>query len=477
MCKDERMGRYAVSRALGHSITGKASNNDYCLAVLALALTHGSRIVKADAEAALCQVARIGTHILHFTSMANTLRGWGSALKRSVAAWYLNKSVDDLAYHVAKYTQRDGWSHRDVLRLCHPKATSEEQNDLFAYICKGTIVPTLPTIILAKETLKLTESIQDAVKFIEAYNLPRECVPTPLLASAQVWEALSKKFPLGAAVRNLNQMTIKGVLKPFDTATSEMAARINDAENIRKARLHPMGLMFATKTYSEGKGDRGSLTWTPLPVITTALEQAFYKSFDSVEKSGKRFLLGIDISGSMSSSMIRGSNVSCRDASIAMALMTLRAEGDGNTMAIAFDHATKRSGRYPSYGRREEAGVRIITDLSSDLRMRDFGKVGGHWNGGATDCSLPMLYAIENNLKCDAFVVYTDNETWSGGIHPHVALKKYQAYSGIQAKLIVVGMTATEFSIAEPGNPDMLDVVGFSPDTPAIISAFARGEF
>ena len=92
-----------------------------------------------------------------------------------------------------------------------------------------------------------------------------------------------------------------------------------------------------------------------------------------------------------------------------------------------------------------------------------------------TDCALPMVYATEKGLKIDTFVVYTDNETWAGAIHPHQALAEYRRKSGIDAKLIVVGMTATEFSIADPTDPGMLDVVGFDAAVPSLISEFARG--
>jgi 60 kDa SS-A/Ro ribonucleoprotein len=85
-----------------------------------------------------------------------------------------------------------------------------------------------------------------------------------------------------------------------------------------------------------------------------------------------------------------------------------------------------------------------------------------------------MIYAKENKLEVDAFVVYTDNETWCGGIHPVQALNNYRQASGIDAKLIVVGMTATQFSIADPNDPGMLDLVGFDASCPAIMSDFVR---
>jgi len=86
---------------------------------------------------------------------------------------------------------------------------------------------------------------------------------------------------------------------------------------------------------------------------------------------------------------------------------------------------------------------------------------------------MPQLDAIKR--KVDAFVIYTDSETWAGGVHPAQALRDYRRASGIDARLVVVGMVANDFSIADPSDPGMLDVVGFDTATPQLISDFARG--
>ena len=57
-------------------------------------------------------------------------------------------------------------------------------------------------------------------------------------------------------------------------------------------------------------------------------------------------------------------------------------------------------------------------------------------------------------------MVYTGSETWAGAIHPVQALREYRAKTGIAAKLVVVGMVSNGFSIADPDDGGMLDVVG-----------------
>jgi hypothetical protein len=62
----------------------------------------------------------------------------------------------------------------------------------------------------------------------------------------------------------------------------------------------------------------------------------------------------------------------------------------------------------------------------------------------------------------DTFVVYIDHETWAGDVPPAQALRAYRDARGIPAKLIVVGMTSTGFSIADPNDAGMRDVVGLT---------------
>ena len=70
-------------------------------------------------------------------------------------------------------------------------------------------------------------------------------------------------------------------------------------------------------------------------------------------------------------------------------------------------------------------------------------------------------------------MVLTDSETWVGNIHPVEALRQYRRKSGIPAKLVVVGMVSNEFTIADPDDAGMMDVVGFDSAVPELITDFA----
>jgi 60 kDa SS-A/Ro ribonucleoprotein len=108
------------------------------------------------------------------------------------------------------------------------------------------------------------------------------------------------------------------------------------------------------------------------------------------------------------------------------------------------------------------------------MRLDDVVQATERINFGGTDCSLPMICARQNQLDVDQFIVYTDSETWAGNTHPVNALRDYRQARGIPAKLVVVGMVSNGFSIADPNDAGMLDVVGFDSAAPTVISDFAR---
>jgi 60 kDa SS-A/Ro ribonucleoprotein len=85
-----------------------------------------------------------------------------------------------------------------------------------------------------------------------------------------------------------------------------------------------------------------------------------------------------------------------------------------------------------------------------------------------------MLYASRRGLAVDLFVIYTDTAVAAGDVDPADALRAYRRRSGIDARLVVVGMVADEFQVADPGDPGMLDLAGFDAATQACIAGFAE---
>jgi len=455
-------GVRVVKRIEEISVSGRAPKNDPALFALAMAFKLGGRATRQAAAKTFPKVARIGTHLFHFVAFAEQFGGWGRLTRETIANWYNDMKPGKLAYQVVKYQQRDGWSHRDVLRLAHPNPASETHNAIYHYVTKGTLQSGDEhlSIISAFEQAKRAENKDEIVKLIYHYGLTREMVPTKWLNAPDVWEALLEKMPLTAMIRNLGKMTNVELLVPMSQAVLTVCSKLRDKEYIHKSRVHPLAVLVALKIYQQGHGMRGSLTWTPVRQIVDSLDNTFYAAFDNVESTGKRIMLALDVSGSMVAP-ISGMPLSCREASAALALTTARTEQ--NYMFTMFSSGRVFGGN----------GLSPL-DISPRQRLDDVIKRISGLPFGGTDCALPMLYAAQNNLKIDTFVVYTDNETWAGNIHPCQALQMYRERMSIPAKLVVVGMTSNGFSIADPDDAGMLDVVGFDTATPQVVANFMK---
>jgi 60 kDa SS-A/Ro ribonucleoprotein len=208
--------------------------------------------------------------------------------------------------------------------------------------------------------------------------------------------------------------------------------------------------------------------------VVDALDAAFYTAFENVEPAGQRFLIALDVSGSMTwgdVAVVPG--LTPRDASAALALVTAATEPNYEVVGFfAGRSGVSKRGRQVRFGYTDG-----LTPLSISPRQRldDVVKTVSDLPFGGTDCALPMLYAQAKQREIDTFVIYTDSETWAGGVHPAQALREYRSASGIAARLVVVGMVSNGFSIADPADQGMLDVVGFDTATPQLISDFARG--
>jgi 60 kDa SS-A/Ro ribonucleoprotein len=145
--------------------------------------------------------------------------------------------------------------------------------------------------------------------------------------------------------------------------------------------------------------------------------------------------------------------LSPRVGSAAMALVTAATEKNHHIMAFC--------------------DTLVSIAISPRQRLDDVCRTIAQLGFGGTDCALPMMYAMKEKIDVDEFVVLTDGETWFGKVHPAQALVQYRRQTGINAKLVVVGMTSNGFTIADPNDEGSLDVVGFDTATPQLISDFA----
>ncbi|MBZ9751680.1 TROVE domain-containing protein [Deinococcus sp. HMF7604] len=443
---------------------GRAPKTDPALLVLALiAKTAPGAADRQAAWAALPEVARTGTMLLHFLAFADALGGWGRLTRRGVANVYETADVSKLALWAVKYKSRDGWSQRDALRKSHPKTVDAERNAVLKFMAGGAL-PELgadvsaPALRVIEGHLLAASATTDraAATLMQGYSLPIEAVPTHL-RGAEVYRAAMQTNGLTWLLRNLGNLGRVGVLTVNDRDTVQSVVELlTNLEALKRGRIHPLDVLKARLVYAQGRGVKGKGEWLPVPSVVDALEDAFHRAFGNVQAAGTQHLLALDVSGSMTCGQVGGvPGLSPNMAAAAMSLVALRTEPSALTMGFA--------------GQFRPLNITARDTLEAAMRKAQSASFG------PTDCAQPMLWAAQQKLQVDTFVVYTDNETWAGAVHPTAALDRYRQKMGIGARLIVVGLTATGFTIADPNRTDMLDVVGFDSAAPGVMADFARG--
>lgn len=472
----EVKGKEVVELIVKVSEAGLAPKNDPALFLLALCSASENKDTRKYALSNLWRVARIPTHLYHFVTFMKNHRGFGRLADTALEKWFNNKKAEDLAYSLTKYASRDGWSARDLLRLAKPKPASEGHRVVYNYVTyteekrkagkeylienesvrknNTKVVDYLRNVDLVKSG-KLSE--KELVKFVKENRFPMEVIPTDK-QTAKVYEAVLESAGMTWIIRNLGNLSKQGVLQEGAWDVIKFVTeKLTSEKELEKARIHPINVLAALKTYSAGRGFKGNNTWNVVQKVVSSLDEAFYKSFKFVEPTNKRYYIGLDCSGSMFSANVNG-----------MPFLNAAEVGACFAMSILKKEPFSMIKGYNST--MQDIRVSDKSSLSEVLSVMK------RVNWGLTNCSLPMQEALKNKTKVDVFVNITDNETYAGNIHPFQALKQYRKEMGIEAKMIVLATSVSDFTIADPSDKGMMDVAGFSSEVPQIISMFAKGE-
>lgn len=439
------------------STTGAGIKNDTAIFALAVAASSPDKLTRELAFDAIPAVCRTGTHFLMFVSFADNLRGWGTGFKNAVWNWYDQMaSSGKLDYQLAKYRNREGWTHRDVLRLLHKPVSQMDPKvaRLIGTVVKGQVAPSKSFLALIEEA-KDVKNGRDMVKLLKHYpGASWEMLPTEALNFPEVWaHFLEEGMPYAAMVRNLNRMSANGVISPGGTGEAIVIADLLDPGKLKKSLIHPLNILIAQMTYKSGKSVKGSSVWTPNPKVVNALEKAFLQSFDVQEPTGKNFVVALDISGSMGWPELKDiPGLSPRVVTGVMSLALVKAETNVSTVGFSHQLVDLKITKKDTL----ESTIKKISD-------KPF---------GATNCALPVTAALSQKVPVDTFLVMTDNETNYGPAHAANELKKFRQEVNPKAKMIMAAMTATNRSIVDPKDPQSLSIAGFDPSLPKIVQTF-----
>jgi 60 kDa SS-A/Ro ribonucleoprotein len=433
-------------------------------------LSNGDGNAKNSFREVFSEVIRNGSQLYEFISYVKDLRGFGKTIHKAVKSWLDAKDVKELEYQFLKYQNRNGWSGRDLLRMIKPSvADNDYKKFVYNWMVGGTkknpLIPIeqFPEMlgrIKVYEQLKKGCSESDVIQAIDKFKMTWEMIPGNITMTGGIWSALFKTMPVGATVRNLGNLTEKGVFK--NKANLELLEQRFSKENLKKAYIHPINLASAQKIYSQGgEGGKSKLRWDVIPRVEDIIEQAINDSFEVLEPTGKHFFHALDVSGSMHSGNVGTMWLAPYQVEGIMALASIKAEKD--YFVGGFDT------QFTPMKFRRDTPFKSVTDCRSGLWPSNF---------GGTDASAAYDYAIAKKIETDVFVFWTDSESWAGRKHPSQAFAEYKNRVNKNAKAIYITLTAygDNITLADPKDPQSYDFASFTGETPKLIQMVANGE-
>jgi 60 kDa SS-A/Ro ribonucleoprotein len=363
----------------------------------------------------------------------------GSLPKRLVRQWLEQASVEAIV-QAAIGAQP---SLADVIRMVHPKPADAARQALYAWVIgKPFDVAALPAKLQAYEAFK-------KVAVGELPDLPFQYY-TSLRLNASHWKSLARNASWQTLRMNLNTFARNGVFAD-PALVAELARKLRDPEQVRRARVFPYQLLMA---YTAASND--------VPTkIREALQDAMEVATRQVPKLEGNVVVAVDVSGSMGSPVTghrKGATTAVRCVDVAALVAACVQRTNPEARVLPFDTDVR--------------DVRLNPRDSVMTQARQLAKLCG----GGTSVSSPLARLNKEGADVDLLVLVSDNESWkdtrTGG-----ATETMRQWAQIkarcpQAKLVCIDLqpVATSQTVERA---DVLHVGGFSDAVFDLLAVFA----
>jgi len=449
----------AEAKAVGEMILDasfKAVNRHTPILALAVFSTVNRDDYNRSFQPLALHVLRTGSHLLELIGYIRELRGFGPKVRKMLSRWFTMRDAKTLAYQVLKYQNRYGWRMRDVLRMVKIQGRAwSEIDSVFGWIAGKVGEKKLPDLLAVYEKMCAASfSEEELCATVRAFGLTWEMIPGNQKLTPAVWRALFDGMPVEATIRNLGNLTEKGLFRVGTFEDVEALEERLSVEKMARTHIHPLNLAMQARMYNAGgEGGKSQLRWAPHPKVSAILYQRAEDLMTKVEPSGRTILHALDVSVSM---FMSGSVNGLRPAELAgiMGLTALKSDPK-RSFALYFHQASIPA----SMSERHE--IADVLNPRSDF-----------WQGVAsqgTDVSIPFRYLLSEGLHADAAVIYTDGQTWAGDRHVSEVVRQVQAKNpAFKAIFVYVVAYDDRVTLTDPRNPAMHDVVA-SADLPQVI--------
>lgn len=280
------------------------------------------------------------------------------AIKRGVADAF-NKYGE---YHFAKYNRNSSAvKFRDVLRIVHPKAKSDEQGVIFQKI--------------------MEDNLQTPYTWETELSMNGQLAASEQKTKKQLWTELVKSNKMGymATLRNLRNMLDAGIDSDVKTTVANL---LSDVIQVEKSKQLPFDFVEAYKIVKPMDSK-----------LTTAVSKAIDISCENIPQIGNDIWIIIDYSGSM------GNNdaIAINNATL-MAAGLIKSSANVDNLAITlFGSAAKTLDGVDTNN--------SVMGIQQDLLRHRTGNIAG-----STDFNAALNERKNLKFVPDTIIVFTDGE-------------------------------------------------------------------
>ena len=342
-------------------------------------------------------------------------------------------------YQFAKYNRSNlEVKLKDALFLVHPKANSPEQQAIFDKIVAGTLQTPYTW-----ET-QLSELGQKHFSTKEEKEA----------ALGSLWEELIDSGKLGymALLRNLRNILQAKVSR---THIEKVASIISDPEKVAKSKQMPFRFLSAYKELMGVKSSYASL-------MLSALENAAKASVVNLNGFGidTDVLVAADVSGSMFHNVSAKSSVMLYDIGILL------------SMLLKSKCKSVVSGMFGNTWKVLNLPADNILANTIEMKRRE-GEVGYSTNGHTV-----IEYLLENDIKMDKVMIFTDLQMWDSGFHRLHIEKSWDEYRKKypEAKLYLFDLNGYGQTPIRQTEKNVHLIAGWSEKIFDVLDAIEKGE-
>jgi len=414
--------------------------------------------------------------------------GMGSGMRKMIKNWYLKQDAYDLALEVSRVRSRHNWNHADLIKLCRVSSKDPGLDVVLASLVRGTTKteekykdkpaaqPILEYLTCVRD-INSCHNEERAIELIDKHSFDMECVPTHLRRHTRIWEHALVRMPLRGVLTNLRVMASGNFLSSEDAPVLlKLVNILRDPIALRASKLDPLEILVILAQAEVGwrLPDRGAPNhkesvkkrvprYSPHVSVLQELKNMLATSLTFVPKlSPVTMVVCVDTRSSLTDesfgcwglSIARSLSVtllSLLHAGADIRLVTMTPDGPAPSPLSVGDTVQALTARLEALPRSAQVidPSKLLTWVRQTQGKVDLVLLATHSTNPVEDrtglwVQMEQFRADQNNVKFVYWALHCKK------VHP---------------------------GIRNPGNPNMLDLAGFSSDAKRILQAYAKDCF